>query len=90
VAQVDWSTQGEQLVARGPWDLVLAADVLYTMANAELAARLLPRLVAAGGEVRVADPDRAGARRFLAAARGSFHVRTREAGEVRLHRLVLR
>src|SRR5829696_3327620 len=33
VAHVDWSEHGEQLVERGPWDLVLAADVLYTRAN---------------------------------------------------------
>ena len=30
VACADWSEHGEQLVARGPFDLVLAADVLYT------------------------------------------------------------
>ena len=30
VACVDWAEHGEQLVERGPWDLVLAADVLYT------------------------------------------------------------
>ncbi len=27
VAHVDWSTHGDALVARGPFDLVLAADV---------------------------------------------------------------
>ncbi len=30
VALADWAEHGDQLVARGPWDLVLAADVLYT------------------------------------------------------------
>ena len=30
VAHVDWSTHGDALVERGPFDLVLAADVLYT------------------------------------------------------------
>ena len=39
VAVVDWSTHGDALVARGPFDLVLAADVLYTRANAEAAKR---------------------------------------------------
>lgn len=87
VAVVDWSAQGEELVAQGPFDLVLAADVLYTLGNADLAARLLPRLIAPGGEAWIADPDRAGARRFLAAARGVFDLRTVEDGEVRIHRL---
>jgi predicted nicotinamide N-methyase len=87
VAVVDWADQGEELVAQGPFDLVLAADVLYTLGNADLAARLLPRLIAPGGEAWIADPDRAGARRFLAAARGVFDVRTVEDGEVRIHRL---
>ena len=67
VAHVDWSTHGDALVARGPFDLVLAADVLYTKANVDAAAELFPRLVAPGGELRIADPNRAGAQRFLAA-----------------------
>src|SRR3954466_10639043 len=36
VACADWSQHGEQLVRRGPFDLVLAADVLYTSANVEV------------------------------------------------------
>src|SRR4051812_35342413 len=35
-----------ELVAGGPWDLVLAADVLYLAANVESLLRVLPRLVA--------------------------------------------
>src|SRR3954453_5091096 len=72
VAEVDWATQGDALVARGPWDVVLAADVLYLRASVEAALTLLPRLVAPGGEIRLADPRRAGARDFPAAARASF------------------
>jgi predicted nicotinamide N-methyase len=87
VAQVDWAAQGDALAARGPWDFVLAADVLYLKANVELALELIPRLVAPGGEVRLADPRRAGTRDFLAAARARFTVRTRQDGEVALHRL---
>jgi predicted nicotinamide N-methyase len=90
VAEVDWTTQGDALAARGPWDLVLAADVLYVRANVEAALRLLPRLVAPGGEVRIADPRRAGARAFLAAARASFSVRTTQDADVALHRLARR
>src|SRR3954467_2650449 len=87
VAQVDWAEQGDALVARGPWDLVLAADVLYLKANVDLALELIPRLVAPGGEVRLADPRRAGTRDFLAAARARFTVRTRQEAEVAVHRL---
>jgi predicted nicotinamide N-methyase len=86
-ALVDWATQGDALAARGPWDLVLAADVLYLQANVELALRLLPRLVAPGGEILLADPDRAGARDFLAAARSLFGLHTTRHGEVSIHRL---
>jgi hypothetical protein len=43
--------------------------------------------VAPGGEVRLADPRRAGTRDFLAAARARFTVRTTQEGEVALHRL---
>ena len=85
VAHVDWATHGDALAARGPWDVVLAADVLYTGANVEAASRLLPRLLAPGGELRLADPGRAGARDFLAAARGTFWIRTERVGDVALH-----
>jgi predicted nicotinamide N-methyase len=87
VAVVDWTDHGDALAARGPWDLVLAADVLYRAANVEAALRLLPRLLAPGGEIRLADPRRAGGRDFLAAARATFTVRTTQEGDVALHRL---
>ena len=83
VAHVDWSTHGDALVARGPFDLVLAADVLYTKANVDAALELFPRLVTPGGELRVADPNRAGAQRFLA----EFEVSTVPGAEVSLHTL---
>src|SRR3954470_2523970 len=67
VAHVDWSNHGDALIERGPFDLVLAADVLYTKANVEAAKALFPRLVAPGGTLRIADPNRAGADHFLAA-----------------------
>src|SRR3954463_8618643 len=80
-AHVDWSTHGDALVARGPFDLVLAADVLYTKANVDAALVLFPRLVAPGGELRIADPIRAGAARFLA----HFEVETEPGKDVSLH-----
>lgn len=88
VAQGDWDEHSDVLEAAGPFDLVLAADVLYTRANVEAALRLLPRILAPGGEVWLADPGRAGARDLLAAARASFALdSSQEAGEVRLHRM---
>jgi predicted nicotinamide N-methyase len=90
VALVDWESQGEALVARGPWDVVLAADVFYLQANVRLGLRLLPGLLAPGGEIWLADPRRAGARDFLAAARATFAVATTEHGAVAVHRLTSR
>jgi predicted nicotinamide N-methyase len=90
VALVDWEAQGGALAARGPWDLVLAADVFYLQANVRLGLRLLPRLVAPGGEIWLADPRRAGARDFLAAARAVFAVATTEHDGVAVHRLTSR
>jgi predicted nicotinamide N-methyase len=87
VALVDWASQGEALAERGPWDLVLAADVFYLQANVQLALRLLPRLLAPGAEVWLADPRRAGTRDFLASARARFKLTTTEHGEVAVHRM---
>jgi predicted nicotinamide N-methyase len=86
-AQVDWSAHGDALVEQGPFDLVLAADVLYTIANKDAALTLFPRLLARGGEIRLADPDRANARSFLQAARSLFEITTKQEREVRLHSL---
>jgi predicted nicotinamide N-methyase len=86
VAHADWTAHGDALVARGPFDVVLAADVLYTRGSVEAALRLWPRLVAPGGVLLLADPERAGAREMLAAARARFHVVSeRRAGAVALH-----
>jgi predicted nicotinamide N-methyase len=84
VAQADWATHGDELVRRGPWDLVLAADVLYTRANVDAATRLFPRL---GGPVLLADPNRAGGRDFLAGARARFRLETERGDAVSLHAL---
>jgi predicted nicotinamide N-methyase len=87
VAVADWESEGEALIERGPWDVVLAADVFYTRANVETALRLFPAL---GGEIRLADPGRAGTRDFLAAARHSFTLRSEKAGDITLHTLTPR
>ena len=54
------------LLAGAPWDLVLAADVLYEPRNVPVLLGLLPRLVDDGGEVWLADPGRQMRDPFLA------------------------
>jgi predicted nicotinamide N-methyase len=89
VAHVDWAEHGDALAAQGPWDLVLAADVLYTRANVTTLLELIPRLLAPGGVLRLADPERSGARDFLAAARARLRLWTerRPDDPVALHTL---
>jgi predicted nicotinamide N-methyase len=60
--------QPEQLIAEAPWELVLAADVLYEQRNVPVLLWLLPRLVGQDGEVWLADPGRPMLSRFLAGA----------------------
>jgi len=57
--------QPERLLAGAPWDLVVAADVLYEQRNVPVLLWLLPRLVTVG-EVWLADPGRPMLARFLA------------------------
>ncbi|MDP9400607.1 MAG: methyltransferase domain-containing protein [Actinomycetota bacterium] len=82
--------QAEGLVARGPWDLVLASDVLYERRNVDELLALLPELVGQRGEVWLTDPGRAPSEAFLAGADERFERRSdRRAGSasVTLHRL---
>src|SRR6266536_2093194 len=78
-AVVSWAEPGP-LVARAPWELVLAADVLYERRNVDELLALLPQL---GGEVLLADPGRPHAKAFLAAtAEGWTIARVAERGTV--------
>ena len=56
----------QQIVVAGPFELVLASDVVYERANVPLLVALLPRLVARGGQVLLADPGRPALEDFLA------------------------
>jgi predicted nicotinamide N-methyase len=85
-AAVDWG-EPEGLVQRAPFDLVLAADVLYERASVAPLLSLLPRLA---GAVWLADPGRPAAEAFLAQAVRRWSVDTRVRGVVRIHRLQLR
>jgi predicted nicotinamide N-methyase len=82
--------QPAPLLAEAPWDLVLAADVLYEKDNLPVLARLLPRLVGTTGEVWLADPERRLAAIFLADLdAGGWHRDrlTADPPAVAIHRL---
>jgi predicted nicotinamide N-methyase len=84
-AAIDWAEPGE-LVRRAPFDLVLAADVLYERASVAPLLSLLPRLAP---EAWLADPGRPAAAAFLEQAERRWQVETRVRGVVRVHRLRL-
>lgn len=83
---IDW-TRPEALLERGPFDLVLAAELLYERANVGPLLVLLPRLAP---EIWIADPGRAAARAFLDQAGSRWSIETRERGVAQIHRLRLR
>jgi predicted nicotinamide N-methyase len=84
-AAIDWAEPGE-LVRRAPFDLVLAADVLYERTSVAPLLSLLPRLAP---EAWLADPGRPAAAAFLEQAERRWQVETRVRGVVRVHRLRL-
>jgi predicted nicotinamide N-methyase len=84
-AGVDWAEPGD-LVRRAPFDLVLAADVLYERRSVAQLLSLLPRLAPLA---LLADPGRPAAEAFLEQASRRWQVETRTRGVVRLHRLRL-
>jgi predicted nicotinamide N-methyase len=84
-----WSDP-DALAAGGPWELVLASDVLYERRNVELLLGLLPRLVGERGEVLLADPGRPPVTAFLEGAAREWEIATRAdpvTPRVSLHRL---
>jgi predicted nicotinamide N-methyase len=84
-AAVDWEEPAE-LVKRAPFDLVLAADVLYERASVAPLLSLLPRLAP---EAWLADPGRPAADALLTEAGRRWPVETRVRDVVRIHRLRL-
>ena len=84
-ATVDWA-EPDELVRRAPFDLVLAADVLYERASVAPLLSLLPRLAP---EAWLADPGRPAAGAFLEQAGRRWPVETRVRDVVRIHRLQL-
>ena len=92
VAAIDWR-EPRLLLEQGPWDLVLAADVLYLQANVRILLDLLPKLVAPGGQVWIADPGRTGSGELLGLVPDRWTVvstpSTRNEA-VAIHRLTLK
>jgi predicted nicotinamide N-methyase len=84
-AAVDWA-KPDALVRRAPFDVVLAADVLYEGASVARLLALLPRLAP---EAWVADPGRQTAGEFVEQASRRWAVDTRVRGVIRVHRLRL-
>ena len=84
-ATVNWA-EPDELVRRAPFDLVLAADVLYERAMVALLLSLLPRLAP---EAWLADPGRPAADAFVEQASRRWPVETRVRDVVRIHRLQL-
>jgi predicted nicotinamide N-methyase len=84
-ATVDWR-EPDELVSRAPFDLVLAADVLYERASVAVLLALLPRLAP---EAWLADPGRPAAEAFLAQAGRRWPVETRIRDVVSIHRIQL-
>jgi predicted nicotinamide N-methyase len=80
---VDWS-EPRELVRQAPFDLVLAADVLYERSNVGPLLSLLPRLAP---QAWLADPGRPAAGAFLDQAGSRWPIETRRCGVVQLHRL---
>ena len=73
----------------GPWDLVLASDVLYERRDVAPLLEVLPRLVD-DGDVLLADPGRPAAAAFLAAATQDWDITTaagRAEPRVTVHQL---
>jgi predicted nicotinamide N-methyase len=75
---VEWSDTDE-LVARGPFDLVLAADVLYERQSVANLLEVLPRLAP---EALIADPGRPVSGAFLERAWDRWQVVNRRRGVV--------
>jgi predicted nicotinamide N-methyase len=84
-ARVDWAQPGE-LVRRAPFDVVLAADVLYERGSIAPLLSVLPRLAP---EVWLADPGRPATASFLEQAGTQWSIETSVRDVVQVHRLRL-
>jgi predicted nicotinamide N-methyase len=84
-AAVDWADPDE-LVDRGPFDLVLCSDILYERPSVSMLLKLLPRLAPVAW---IADPGRPAAGAFMEEAESRWPIEARVRGVVRLYRMQL-
>lgn len=84
-ARIEWAAPDE-LLEHAPFDLVLAADVLYERASVAPLLSLLPRLAP---EAWLADPGRPAADAFLERVGDRWRIETRVRDVVSVHRLQL-
>ena len=82
-AAVDWA-EPDELLRRDPFDLVLAADVLYERPSVASLLALLPHLAP---ETWLADPGRPAAAAFAEEARNRWQVMTGLRDVVTIYRL---
>jgi predicted nicotinamide N-methyase len=81
-ALVRWS-EPDALLERAPWDLVLAADVLYERRNVDELLAVLPKL---GKDVLIADPGRPHAKTFFERAAEDWTIKVQgQVFQLRLH-----
>ena len=80
---VDWEAPAE-LIERAPFDLVLAADVLYERPGVAQLLELLPKLAP---EAWIADPSRPAAEAFFDQAERRWSVETSVHDVISIHRL---
>ncbi len=84
-ARVEWAKPAE-LISQAPFDLVLAADLLYQPTSVDLLMSLLPRLAP---EAWVAEPGRPAATAFMERASRRWPIETQVHDVVRVHRVQL-
>jgi predicted nicotinamide N-methyase len=84
-ARVEWA-KPDELISQAPFDLVLAADLLYKPTSVDLLMSLLPRLAP---EAWVAEPGRPAGTAFMERASRRWPVETKLDDVVRVHRVKL-
>jgi hypothetical protein len=69
--EVDWAAPPDALHARGPFDLIIGADVAYERRHADQLAPLIGDIATPATEVIIADPRRPDANALVVALRDS-------------------
>jgi predicted nicotinamide N-methyase len=80
---MEWS-RPDEVVARGPFDLVIGADVLYERQSVAPLISLLPRLAP---EAWIVDPGRPASHPFIEQADRRWDLQTERSGVVSVYRI---